>query len=322
MRRIDMKKRAPWPVDPALLPVLEALLRERSVTRAAKSLGLEQSTVSHALSKLRLALGDPLFVRTGRDLTATPRAEAIASALFVALDATRRALAQDTTFDPATSKRRFTLASPDILAALLPPLLAKLEQEAPSTRLELRSSGEIDTASALLEGTLDVAVGVARDVPRACVQKIVGSARWCVLARKDHPAIDKRGRLSVERWVRYGHIRVRTMGGPSLVEETLTEQGHTRKVGFVAPSFLVAPMVVAKTDLFFTTPTVLAEPLADALGLAMLAPPIEIAPIPVAVYWHERMDADAGHRWFRRALAGVIEGVLRNDARRANHHNA
>ncbi|MBL8678888.1 MAG: LysR family transcriptional regulator [Myxococcales bacterium] len=313
MHTIDVTPAARWPVDPALLPVLEALLRQRSVTRAAAVLGLEQSTVSHALARLRSALGDPLFVRTGRDLTATPRAEAIAPALFAALDATRRALSDESAFDPATSRRRFTLASPDILAALLPPLLSKLEREAPTTRLELRSSGEIDAARALSDGAVDVAVGVARDVPRGCVQRIVGSARWCVLARKGHPAIDKRGKLSIERWVRYGHIRVRTMGGPSLVEEALTARGHTRKVAFVAPSFLVAPMVVAKTDLFFATPTVLAEPMTAALGLVMLAPPVEIAPVSVAVYWHERMDTDGGHRWFRRALAEAIEGLLRAD---------
>jgi DNA-binding transcriptional LysR family regulator len=316
MRAIDANKSPLWPVDPALLPVLEALLRRRSVTEAARSLGLEQSTVSHALAKLRAALGDPLFVRRGRELAATPRAEAIAPALFAALDATRRALAEDNAFDPATSARRFTLASPDLLAALLPPLLSKLERDAPASRLELRSSAELDAAHALAEGSVDLIVGVARDVPRGCVQTIVGRARWCVLARKGHPAIDKRGRITVERWVRYGHIRVRTMGGPSLVEEALARKGHTRKVAFVAPSFLVAPMVVARTDLFFATPAVLAEQLADALGLVILAPPVEIAPVSVAVYWHERMDNDAGHRWFRRALATVIAEVLRSSNER------
>lgn len=298
-------------MDPSLLPVLEALLRERSVTRAAERLKLTQSSVSHSLAKLRESLGDPLFVRVGRELAPTPRAEALAPSVIAALDALRTAFSAGAHFDAKTSARRFVLASPDVFAALLPPLLKRFETEAPKAKLEARSSNELDVGRALEEGSIDVVLGPARDVTAGSVRSIVGSATWCVLAREGHPALAKRDKLTVETWTQYGHIQVRTTPGPSFIGGQLASKKIARRVAFVAPSFLVAPMIAAQTDWFFTAPTVLVRPWASALGLRVLDPPIALDPLPVALYWNERVDADPAHRWFRRAMLSVIEDVLR-----------
>ncbi|MFO0559345.1 MAG: LysR family transcriptional regulator [Polyangiales bacterium] len=303
----------PWPVDPSLLPVLEALLRERSVTRAAERLKLTQSSVSHALARLREALGDPLFVRSGRELAPTPRAEALAPAVISALDALRGALTVGARFDPETTQRKFVLASPDVFAALLPPLLTRFEREAPKAKLEARSSAEIDAQRALSEGSVDVVLGPARDVSSGSVRSIVGSASWCVLAREGHPALSKRDKLTIESWTQHGHIQVRTSAGPSFIGTQLASKKIARRVAFVAPSFLVAPMIAAQTDWFFTAPAVLVRPWAPALGLRVLDPPVALDPLPVALYWNERVDSDPAHRWFRRAILAVIEDALRGE---------
>src|SRR5262245_14541551 len=117
-------------VDLNLLAVLDALLDLRSVTAAARRLGLTQSTVSHALARLRALFGDPLLVRVGRGMAPTPRAEAIAPALRRALADVRRLVRHEERFDPATTTRAFSVVCPDLLAAFLPDLLGRLAREA------------------------------------------------------------------------------------------------------------------------------------------------------------------------------------------------
>lgn len=303
-----------WPVDPALLPVLEALLRERSVTRAAARLNLTQPSVSHALARLRAALGDPLLVRVGRELRPTPRAEALTPALMAALAAMREALSEGAEFDAAKCARRFVLASPDLFAALLPPLIERFAREAPRARLESRSLSLVQVLRAFDEGEVDLVVGPTRDAPPGSVRSVLGAVSFVVLAREGHPALARRDTLTLESWTRYGHIVVHTDSGPNALATQLREKKIARTVGFVAPTFLVAPLIVAQTDLFYLAPSVLVKPWAAKLGVRMLAPPIEIEPLSVAMYWSERVDSDRAHRWFRQSVRSVIDHELRGDS--------
>lgn len=121
------------------------------------------------------------------------------------------------------------------------------------------------------------------------------------LACQGHAALSKRDKLTVESWTQHGHIQVRTSAGPSSIRTQMASKKIARRVPLIAPSFLVAPMIAAKTDWFFTAPAVLVRPWAAALGLRVLDPLVALDPLLVALYWTERVDSDAAHRCLRRA---------------------
>ncbi|HJL15024.1 MAG TPA: LysR family transcriptional regulator, partial [Sandaracinaceae bacterium LLY-WYZ-13_1] len=290
--------------DLNLLVALDALLEDRSVTRAARRVGLSQPAMSHALARLRTELGDPVLVRAGRAMRPTPRAERLREPVRRVLADVERALRDEGRFAPATSSRRFSLTCPDLLAPVLPDLLGSMTAQAPGVRLEVFPQPGPDLS---LAG--DLALGPAGREGTGLMSRTLGRVRWAVVGRRGHPAF--RGRLTVAKWTRYPHVQVRTGdGNPSIVGEALARAGVRRTVGLVVPSFLAAPEVVARTDHLFAAVRELVEPVAERLGLALKRPPVALDDVPVAMFWHERMHADDGHRWFRDAVADVIDGLL------------
>lgn len=296
--------------DLNLLVVLDALLAQSSVTRAAATLGLSQPTVSHALTRLRRALGDPLFVRVGRAVAPTPRAEALAPRVRALLADVSGVLAREDAFDPSTSDRALRIACPDLLAAFLPELLARIAKEAPHVRVEAQPIGG-DLVTALASRATDLGIAPARDAGVGLVQRVLGTAHWCVLARANHPDL-RRGRLTEDAWLARPHVVVDTSGGapserrPSVIARAIEARGRSRRVGFVAPSSLSAMHAVAATDWFFAAPREIALPLARGVRLVAIDAPIPLPPIRVATLWHERVGADAGHRFLRDLVGGVI----------------
>jgi len=314
MATIDEYSRAPAPMpslDLELLRVLHHLLEESSVTRAGRRLGLTQSTVSHALGRLREAFSDPLLVRAGRGLVLTPRAEALRPALARVLADIHRLVHHETQFDPARSSRSFALLCPDLLAAFLPPLLRRLLAEAPLVRLETRPPIGLDVEAALALGSVDVALSAARDTGSGLRQRVLGRVRFCVLARRGHPAV-KGGVLDRAGWLAHPHVVVGTGGGGGgFVEAAVVTAGVRRRVGFVAPSFLAAPYALVGTDYLLAAPRELVAGIARQLRLDVHEPPIAIPRVRVAMSWHERNDVDPAQRWLRGVLADAVLGLLR-----------
>lgn len=308
-------------IDLNLLVVLDALLAERNVTRAARRLGLTQPTTSHALSRLRDLLGDPLLVRVGRGMQPTPRAEALAPALARTLADLRRLIQSEPEFDPARSQRAFVIACPDLLAPRVPAIIARMQREAPRCGIELRAPIAGDDAAALGTGGVDLALApTPRTGPEseggALVQRALGTLRWGVLARRGHPALRTgargRPRISREAWLAHPHVVVRTGSqSPSAVGRALERAGLERRVGLVVPAFLLVPHVVAATDMLAAVPQELVRELADDLDLALVDLPIPIPEIPVAAIWHERYHADPAHRWLRGLVVETLTPALR-----------
>ena len=297
------------PVDDLpLLAALDALLSERHVTRAARRLGITQSSMSHHLARLRQRFGDALLVRSGRAMALTPRAEAMAGPLREALGAVRRAVADADPFDPATTSRTFTLATPDLLAPALPDLLAAMSAAAPGAGLHALAQ-PVDAAAALASGACELLLGAAPASAPGVVLKRLGAIHWCVLARRGHPVLA--GRLTAAAWERYPHVVVRSgNASPNRVARALEGAGVKRRVGVAVPGFLAAPWVVARTDMLFTAPRELVGEVARALDLVMLDPPVALPAIPVAAMWHERVDGDAGHRWLRGVVVKALKARL------------
>jgi DNA-binding transcriptional LysR family regulator len=298
-------------LDWNLLVVLEALVAERSVTRAAARLGLSQPATSHALGRLREAFGDPLFVRTRTGLVPTPRTEALAAPLAAALEGVRRALADPARFDPRASHRTFTIASSDLATfVLLPPLAEALAREAPGVNLVVRATPNADVERELAAGTLDLALGPFEDAGAALYRQPLFAVRFVTVLRAGHPVLgaERRGararRLDVETWCALGHVLVAPGGTRgSLLDTQLAALGLARRIALMVPHFLVAPHVVARSDLVWTAPERMARAYEPLLRLEVRPLPVEVTGFEIAQVWHARHQHDAGHAWLRARFA-------------------
>jgi len=309
-------------VDLNLLTALNALLDERSVTRAAQRLGLGQPAASHALARLRELFADPLLVRSGRGMIPTPRAEALREPLMRLLADADRLVRHRLEFDPATSNRGFMIVCPDLLATLLPRIVARLRREAPRTHLEvIHRSG--DERSALEQGRADLVLGPAPDDGPGLRIRGLGAVRFGVVARRGHPGLARNGQLRAHAWTSFPHVTVRSgSSSRNIVAGALASAGLAREVALVVPSFLAALVVVAETDLFFAAPRELLHPLAARLDLVVVTPPISVPPVPVAAVWHERFDAEPAHRFLRTLVCEEVIAGMRGPRSARVHEDA
>ncbi len=295
-------------LDVPLLLALDALLRERQVTRAAQRLGLTQSAMSHALRRLREVFADPLFVRTPRGVLPTPRAAQLAEPLARVLSELERLTAHPTGFDPATLTRRMALLTSEYVdVVVLPQLLSQLLHKAPRLDLEVRGVW-FELEGALEEGRVDVALGVFPQLsPRVMQQRLFDDRLVCLL-RNGHPAA--RGRLSLERFAALPHVQIAPRGVPGgPVDEALSKRGLQRRVAVRIGSFLSALQLVARSDLVLTAPERLVRALRGGLPLRVLEPPLELPPFTIYQVWHERRQEDPAHAWLRGVLAEIARAL-------------
>ena len=283
-----------------LLLALDGLLGARSVTAAARSVRVTPSAMSHSLAELRALLGDPLLVRSGRAMVLTPRAEALVEPLHKLLADTERLLRGGNTFEPRTAERHFVIAAPDFLGTLLlPPLLAAVARDAPGLSLEFVPSARRGNAWLLETGEVDLAVGAIVDQTPAIRRVDLCTEGFACAARQGHPLID--GALDLRTYVKTPHLVI-TLGddnGPTWIDQALAKLGQKRRVAVRTRYFMSAPLVIARSDLLLTGPSMLIGYFAKLLPLQVLRPPIELPTYPEEAYWHERFDDDPAHRWLR-----------------------
>jgi len=291
-------------VDLNLLISLDAVLETQNVTLAAKQLGVTQPAVSHALRRLRDLLGDPLLVRTAHGMRPTPRAIELRPAVRAALAAAEVVLQAAPPFDPATADRTFAIAIVDQGAfQLLPALAARLVDDAPTVRIEVRPI-LAERFTEALGNELDLAIGVFRDAPVGVRDEPLWREEFACVVRRGSPAA--RGPFDLQRYLSLRHLFVAPRGLPgSPLDEALARRGHRRNVVLTVPHFLVAPHIVATTDLVWTAPGGLARAFAEQLPLTIREPPLAIPGFTVAMRWHVRLDRDPGLAWLRRMLHAV-----------------
>ena len=291
-------------LDPSLLFSLDALLQERNVSRAARRVGLTQSAMSRVLGRLRAQLRDPLLVRAGRSMTLSPRAEAMAAPLRRALEELNHALTDHQSFDPATSRRSFRIATMDYgVALLVVPLMSRLTREAPGvevTVVPLRDDAEHD----LQAGVLDVVLAPRRKSIGSLVWTKLRSERFVSVVRSAHPELESARALSLDLFCRLSHIVVaapeRRVG--NAVDMLIAQQGRARHVALRVPSFLAAFLAVADSDLILTTGESVARRFAAGFDLRILETPLPLDALTLSMAWHERQRGDAGHAWLRAML--------------------
>lgn len=302
-------------LDLNLLRALDALLDERSVTRAANRLALTQPAVSGLLARLRERFDDPLFVRGRRGVTPTPRALALAGPVKRIL-ADVESLVRPETFDPATAAFTLSIAATDYaLQAVVAPFLPRLMALAPGVRVLARPIEAADAPTLFERGELDIALSTPSDaLPELHARKLF-EERYVVVARADHPRIGADG-VGLDDFCALDHALV-SYGGESfrgVTDEALARLGRRRRVVLSLSSFLVLADVLRTTDLIAVVPSRLA---ASAAGLKICPPPIEIPGFVKLAVWHERTHADPAQLWARSLLFSTFAEEGRGLARTA-----
>ena len=296
----DIKK-----IDLNLLVVLDALLDERNVTRAAARLGYTQPTISGMLARLRGLFGDPLFVRAQRGLLATPRAQALAVPLKQLLADSQRLVARDV-FDPANAELTFTISSNDYMQhALLVPFVKVLRSEARQIKLAIAPPIIAGLSDALARGQIDLAVTIPEFAMSDLPSRLLYRERYVVAVRPQHP-LARRGAMTIERFCNYDHIVVSPTGGSfeGPTDQALARLKLRRKVRYSVSSFLLVPEILQTDDLVALVPSRLLRD-NNNKRLVVLKPPVAVPGFDVIAVWHPRVDREPAHRWLRNRLVEI-----------------
>jgi len=292
-----------------LLPIVFALYDERSVSAAAKTLGMSQPAVSMALRKLRAHFNDPLFIRSVRGVEPTPRAHALVRASRPLVAQLQRDLHSEQTFDAARSTRTFSFALSDVgEMVFLPRLIERLRAEAPNGAVRSVSMPPPQIARGLEKGEIDLAVGYFPDLVQShFFQQRLFTHRFTCLMRADHPRYAKR--LSLKAFLEIEHAVVHAEGrSQELFEKLLGRKRIRRRIALHTPHFLSIPIIVSHSDLMATVPHALALYFARLAPqkFAVAAPPFEVAGFDVKQHWHRKFHRDARSQWLRRQVADLF----------------
>lgn len=316
-------------LDLNLLRVFDALMEERSVTRAGARLGLTQSAISHALNRLRYELDDALFVRGTDGMQPTPRAAEIGPRLRQALHQVQRALEPDH-FDPATTDRGFTIGATDyVSASLMPELVARLREAAPHAELRIRPLDDIDLVEELDAGRIDLVISSFRRVPERFVCETLYQDELVWALRADHPAAV--GPLTLEQAAKLPHLAVALAGriGDTVdgfvlqhglerrvlasyrgdLDRLLADRGLSRHSPVTVSHFLAVPRMLVRTDLVALLPRCLATRFAEIYPLKVFELPPDCATFEIMALWHQRLGERADIIWLRSLLRDAAAAV-------------
>lgn len=294
--------------DLNLLRALDALLSTRSVSRAAQNLGLSQPATSAALARLRHHLSDPILVRSGNQMTATAFAEELGPRIAHILDDVRDALVAAATFEPVRTTRRFRIGANDYATqVLLAPLARRLREEAPHAILEILPC-DISPDVSLMTRELDLVVSDRWGLRNIRGVETLFHESFVCVARAGHPRLSLRPTL--KQYLAEDHALISARGvTPGNVDDALEASGMTRKVALTVPHYLVAPTVVAHTDLILTLPRRVAALFARNRRLRMFMPPFSLRGFDVVVAFHPRSAREPSIQWLMQLVRDVARSV-------------
>jgi DNA-binding transcriptional LysR family regulator len=310
-------------LDLNLLRVFDALTEEKSVTRAGARLGLTPSAVSHALNRLRYLLSDDLFVRGPNGMQPTPRATEIAPGLRQGLLQLQQALTP-ADFAPDSTTRQFTVLCGDYVSALLlPGIMVRLRAEAPNAGLRIRPAGS-HIVEELDSGRADLALGGFGRMPERFVSELLFSDTMVWTLRADHPAAGKP--LTLARLAELRHLIVAPGEDAPAADGVVTDhglerrvlrddaaafaeaadaRGLNRKVSLTVPNGLIAPDIVANSDIAALLPRRIALSYSERYGLKLFDPPYPSPPFDIVALWHKALGDQPALAWLRGVIAEV-----------------
>jgi DNA-binding transcriptional LysR family regulator len=297
-------------IDLNLLVAFDALMAERSVTRAGTRIGRTQPAMSAALSRLRNLLKDELFIRSPNGLQPTPRALDLAEPLGHALAEIQRTLEFTQGFDPSTSAVSFSLGLSDHPTfVLLPHLLAVLREKAPGITLRIRDFAARDDAISMLDsGEVDLTIGVPPSPAGRILNRPFFQEKFVCILRKGHPAAE--APLDLNNFLGLSHLLVSPENERfGIVDVALAKKGLKRRLALTLPQMYAAPVLIARTDMIATLMEGVVLASGYAHELSILPPPLDLEPVQFVLSWHRRNDVHPAQRWFRDCIASLATAL-------------
>ncbi|WP_343616361.1 LysR family transcriptional regulator [Novosphingobium sp.] len=297
-------------MDLNLLVVFEAILRERSITRAGQRLGLSQPAMSHALNRLRHRMKDQLFVRSPQGMVPTPLGERLADPVRHALTELRSVLHGEE-FLPETARQRFVIAVSNYAAiAFVGPILQRARALAPQVRFSFRPSGTLDVPDLLDRGELDLALVAHAPLLQRFQSRQLIEEDFVGVARRGHPVLE--GSPDVTRFAAMAHLAISSSGDDlTRLDALLAERGLSRQIAAEAP-YLSAGAVLTQSDMVAVVARHIGEEFQRAYPVQLFELPVQPQPLVATMVWQSRFQDQPAHRWLRE-LIGTTAAELSSE---------
>ena len=287
-------------LDLNLLNAFDALVVERSVSRAAARIGVSQPAMSNALSRLRALFGDELFIRAPQEMSPTPRALALAGPIGEALQSLRAALAAPRQeFEPESSTRLFSIAASDNCDFALAPAVTALRKQAPCIGLDIIAAGRTAALDRIDEGSFDLAIGRLARIPQRYFSAALYAERYvCVYNRNAHKFTNG---LDLHLFALLPHLHV-AHDTTGFVDTQLAAEGLVRRIAVIVPNFALVPYALEDSDLVAVMGARIAQRFAALPWISIHELPVAHELWTVSAVWGKAQDVDRGVVWLREQL--------------------
>lgn len=296
------------PQELNLLMVFDAIMTERSITRAAERLSMTQPAVSNALSRMRVAWKDELFVKDGRNIRPTSHAQNLWQQIREPLNNLSEAI-DSKPFEPATSQRTFRIAMADIMVSMAWPRLRQvIEQQAPGVNIHAMPY-TLQTYESMLENAeVDMVIGVGGALADTLRDQYLLTSMYVCVMRHGHPLAH--ADLTVEEFAAADHLLVTLSGETTgFTDQVLSQRGLSRRIACTVNHFSAVEQIIKQSNLITVVPS---GAVADAIvegRLAATKMPIDIPSNQASMIWHKRQDRDSGLCWLRKHIKQIITEV-------------
>ncbi|WP_252732161.1 LysR family transcriptional regulator [Paraglaciecola arctica] len=293
------------PQELNLLMVFDAIMTERSITRAANRLSMTQPAVSNAVSRMRVAWKDELFVKDGRNIQPTLHAQNLWNQVRDPLSSLSEAV-DPKSFDPATAKRTFRVAVNDIVVDMAwAELRCIFEKEAPGVNIHAVPYTIVNAEQVLEDAEVDMVIGATGVISNTFRAEYLFSPIFVCIMNNDHPLA--KADLSVEEFAAADHLLVSLSGDiTGYTDQVLLQHGLSRRVAVTVNHFSSVASLIKRSDLICVIPISAVAEEIIAGDIAATKPPIELMPQQVSAIWHKRQDSDQGLIWLRDHLKRII----------------
>jgi LysR family transcriptional regulator, mexEF-oprN operon transcriptional activator len=303
-----------WSFDLNLLVAFDALMRERSVTKAATRLKIQQSAMSHNLGTLRMLLDDELFIRVGQVMKPSPRAVAFAASISQILEQAQRAITTRETFRPEAEQRTFSIGfSSEMEVLLMPGLTTRVRQSAPGVRLLARPAQPDRVHRMLDDGEIDLGIGCFGDGGERHRRRLLfeQSLMCCFNPRLLDLSVPIRRNV----YLAQRHALVSQNASiRGCLDDALRAAGVELEVAMAAPEFLTVLGTVMHAPVLGTLPSRIIRRYAPLMGLAASPVPLELSVTPISMVWSAYSDRDPASEWLRRQVEPVLMEIEEGEA--------
>jgi DNA-binding transcriptional LysR family regulator len=286
------------PLDLNLLVLFHAVFVERSVSAASQRLGMSQSALSHGLSRLRTTFQDELFIRSGQTMMPTPRGQELFDPIREIIESLHTKILPSVGFDPTKAIREFQIGGSDVGEIVyLPSLVREFGEKFPGCTVRASRLTNAEVPDALERGEIELAIGCLPQRPESFYEQVLYHHDYAVIAWNGHPRLS--ATLSLDDYLREGHVVVSSGTDQHLVSSTLARNGWKRKVVTTTGGFLGLPWLLEKSEWIATVPFHVAHAFAQRFPIRWYKMPMPTQSYPIASHWHPRSHDEPGHRWMR-----------------------